>query len=43
MRIGILQTGRTPDEMRDKQGDFGDLFMEMLRGRVVVARPHEKG
>ena len=33
MKIGILQTGRTPDEMRVKHGDYDDLFKRMLAGR----------
>lgn len=33
MKIGILQTGRTPDELRAKHGDYDDLFKRMLGGR----------
>ncbi|WP_281855964.1 type 1 glutamine amidotransferase [Litoreibacter halocynthiae] len=33
MKIGILQTGRTPDEMRAKHGDYDDLFKRLLDGR----------
>lgn len=33
MKIGILQTGRTPLEMRDKHGDYDDLFRRFLGGR----------
>lgn len=33
MKIGILQTGRTPDEMRATHGDYDDLFKRMLDGR----------
>ena len=33
MKIGILQTGRTPEEMRDKHGDYDDLFRKLLGGR----------
>ncbi len=33
MKIGILQTGRSPDEMRKKHGDYGDIFQAMLAGR----------
>ncbi len=32
MKIGILQTGRTPDEMRAEHGDYDDLFKQMLAG-----------
>lgn len=33
MRIGILQTGRSPDELRVKHGDYDDLFRRLLEGR----------
>lgn len=33
MKIGILQTGHTPEEMREKHGDYNDLFMRLLAGR----------
>lgn len=33
MKIGILQTGETPDEMRGKYGDYNDVFKRMLSGR----------
>ncbi len=33
MKIGILQTGRTPPEMRAKHGDYDDLFRRFLDGR----------
>lgn len=33
MKIGILQTGRTPEEMRDVHGDYDDLFKRLLDGR----------
>jgi len=33
MKIGILQTGRSPDEMRSKHGEYDDLFKRMLGGR----------
>lgn len=33
MKIGILQTGRTPEEMREDHGDYNDLFMRLLDGR----------
>ncbi len=32
MKIGILQTGRTPDELRAKHGDYDDLFKRLLAG-----------
>lgn len=33
MKIGILQTGRTPEEMRAKHGDYNGLFKRLLAGR----------
>lgn len=33
MKIGILQTGRSPDELREKHGDYDDFFKKMLAGR----------
>lgn len=33
MKIGILQTGRSPEEMRDRHGDYDDLFKRLLAGR----------
>lgn len=33
MKIGILQTGRTPDEMQAEHGDYDDLFKRFLGGR----------
>ena len=33
MRIGILQTGRTPEELRNKHGDYDDMFRRFLGGR----------
>lgn len=33
MKIGILQTGRSPDELRKKHGDYDDLFKTLLSGR----------
>lgn len=33
MKIGILQTGRTPDDLRARHGDYDDLFKRMLDGR----------
>ncbi|MEM9785651.1 MAG: type 1 glutamine amidotransferase [Pseudomonadota bacterium] len=32
MKIGILQTGHAPDELRDELGDFADLFERLLDG-----------
>lgn len=33
MKIGILQTGRTPLELREKHGDYDDLHERLLAGR----------
>lgn len=32
MRIGILQTGDTPPELKDQFGEYGDMFVQMLNG-----------
>jgi GMP synthase (glutamine-hydrolysing) len=32
MKIGILLTGRTPNEMREKHGDYDHLFRQFLKG-----------
>jgi len=31
--IGILQTGRTPEELRNKHGDYDDMLRRFLGGR----------
>jgi GMP synthase-like glutamine amidotransferase len=33
MRIGILQTGHAPDEVRGALGDYADMFEQLLTGR----------
>lgn len=33
MKIGILQTGRSPDEIIETHGDYDALFRELLAGR----------
>ncbi len=30
MRIGILQTGHSPNELRDLHGDYNEMFMRLL-------------
>ena len=30
MKIGILQTGHSPDELKDDLGDYGDMFVKLL-------------
>lgn len=32
MKIGILQTGHSADELRDSLGDYSDLFQNLLAG-----------
>ena len=33
MKIGILQTGRAPEELRERHGDYDDMFRRFLGGR----------
>ena len=33
MKIGILQTGRSPDSIREKHGDYDEFFKRYLAGR----------
>ena len=33
MKIGILQTGHSPDELRPTLGDYGSLFEKLLAGQ----------
>lgn len=33
MKIGILQVGETPEDLRAAHGDYNDAFMRMLAGR----------
>jgi GMP synthase-like glutamine amidotransferase len=33
MKIGILQTGRSPDQLVKEFGDYGDMFQNMLADR----------
>ena len=33
MLIGILQTGQAPDVLRDRMGDYPDMFIRLLAGR----------
>ncbi len=32
MKIGILQAGHSPDEIRDSVGDYGEMFTRLLAG-----------
>jgi len=38
MRIGILQTGRAPDALRDQMGDYPDMFERLLADRGLEFR-----
>ena len=38
MQIGILQTGQSPDALRDEMGDYPDLFTRLLQGRGLTFR-----
>lgn len=33
MKIGILQAGHSPDELREAQGDYGEIFTSLLDGQ----------
>ena len=33
MKIGILQTGRSPQSLREKHGDYNEFFMRLLANR----------
>ncbi len=33
MKIGILQTGQSPDELRSDHGDYDTFFVDLLSGR----------
>ncbi len=33
MKIGILQTGQAPQVLKDKMGDYPDMFIRLLAGR----------
>ena len=32
MKIGILQTGHAPDELKARHGDYASMFMRLLGG-----------
>lgn len=38
MQIGILQTGASPDALRDEHGDYPDFFETLLAGRGLTFR-----
>ena len=38
MQIGILQTGQSPDVLKDDMGDYPDMFERLLAGRGLTFR-----
>jgi GMP synthase-like glutamine amidotransferase len=38
MQIGILQTGQSPDALRDDAGDYPDMFERLLAGQGFTFR-----
>lgn len=40
MRIGILQTGQSPDMLRAEMGDYPDMFADLLKGRGLEFRTY---
>ncbi|MCB2114726.1 MAG: type 1 glutamine amidotransferase [Rhodobacteraceae bacterium] len=40
MRIGILQTGQSPDMLRAEMGDYPDMFATLLAGRGLEFRTY---
>ncbi|MDX5351359.1 MAG: type 1 glutamine amidotransferase [Paracoccaceae bacterium] len=38
MRIGILQCGQSPDQLKDEMGDYPDMFERLLAGRGFTFR-----
>ncbi|MEX2615927.1 MAG: type 1 glutamine amidotransferase [Alphaproteobacteria bacterium] len=36
MKLGILQTGRSPDELRREHGDYNEMFMRLLARPDIV-------
>ena len=38
MRIGILQTGQSPDALRESMGDYPAFFEQLLAGRGLEFR-----
>ncbi|GGE48286.1 type 1 glutamine amidotransferase [Actibacterium pelagium] len=41
MKIGILQTGRSPDQLQDEFGDYDDFFRRFLDGRGFEFETYE--
>lgn len=40
MKIGILQTGQSPDVLKDDMGDYPDMFERLLAGRGLTFRTY---
>ncbi|SPH17087.1 GMP synthase [glutamine-hydrolyzing] [Defluviimonas aquaemixtae] len=40
MKIGILQTGKSPDILREELGDYPDMFARLLAGRGLEFRAY---
>ena len=40
MKIGILQTGQSPDILREEMGDYPDMFTRLLAGRGFEFRTY---
>lgn len=40
MLIGILQTGQSPDVLREKAGDYPDMFAQLLAGHGLEFRTY---
>ena len=40
MRIGILQTGQSPDVIRDVAGDYPDMFIKLLGGHGLTFKTY---
>ena len=40
MLIGILQTGQSPEMLRDAAGDYPDMFAQLLAGRGLTFRTY---
>ena len=41
MKIGILQTGKSPEQLAPEFGDYGNMFERMLDGRGFEFRIYD--
>ena len=41
MKIGILQTGKSPELLEPEFGDYGNMFERMLIGRELEFRIYD--